>query len=87
MWLDLAEHAAQHVTLAFSALGLALAAGLPLGGFAAQRADIRGVALALAGIGRTVPSLAVLMLLLPVKILIRHVFRIKYIWITPWFNI
>jgi len=29
----------------------------------------------------------ILMLLLPVKILLRHVFRIKYIWITPWFNI
>jgi Cytochrome b(C-terminal)/b6/petD len=29
----------------------------------------------------------ILMLLLPVKILLRLVFRIKYIWITPWFNI
>jgi hypothetical protein len=27
------------------------------------------------------------MLLLPVKILIRHLLRIKYVWVTPWFNI
>ncbi len=27
------------------------------------------------------------MLLLPVKILLRLLFRIKYIWVTPWFNI
>jgi hypothetical protein len=24
---------------------------------------------------------------LPVKILLRLMFRIKYIWVTPWFNI
>jgi hypothetical protein len=29
----------------------------------------------------------VTMLLLPVKIILRHVFRIKYLWVTPWFNI
>jgi len=29
----------------------------------------------------------VVMLLLPIKILIRLLFRIKYIWITPWFNV
>jgi hypothetical protein len=29
----------------------------------------------------------VLMLAVPVKILLRLVFRIKYIWVTPWFNI
>jgi hypothetical protein len=29
----------------------------------------------------------ILMLLLPVKMLLRLVFRIKYVWITPWFNI
>ena len=28
-----------------------------------------------------------IMLLLPIKILIRHMFRIKYIWVTPWFNL
>jgi len=29
----------------------------------------------------------VIMLALPVKILARQLFRIKYVWITPWFNI
>jgi hypothetical protein len=29
----------------------------------------------------------VIMLSLPVKILIRLMFRIKYVWVTPWFNI
>ena len=29
----------------------------------------------------------IVMLLLPVKMLLRLVFRIKYVWITPWFNI
>ena len=29
----------------------------------------------------------VMMLLLPVKIILRLVFRIKYLWVTPWFNI
>ena len=28
-----------------------------------------------------------MMMLLPIKILIRHLFRIKYIWVTPWFNV
>ena len=29
----------------------------------------------------------VAMLSLPVKILLRILFRIKYVWVTPWFNI
>ncbi len=29
----------------------------------------------------------VIMLALPVKILIRQLFRLKYVWVTPWFNI
>jgi hypothetical protein len=29
----------------------------------------------------------VMMLLLPVKIILRLLFRIKYLWVTPWFNI
>jgi hypothetical protein len=35
----------------------------------------------------TMQIFLVLMLSLPVKILIRHLFRIKYVWVTPWFNI
>ena len=29
----------------------------------------------------------VLMLSLPIKILLRLVLRIKYVWVTPWFSI
>jgi hypothetical protein len=35
----------------------------------------------------TMQMLLVLMMLLPVKIIFRLLFRIKYIWVTPWFNI
>ena len=35
----------------------------------------------------TVQALLILMLSLPVKILLRLLFRIKYIWVTPWFSI
>lgn len=35
----------------------------------------------------TLQIFLITMLLLPIKILIRHLFRIKYIWITPWFNV
>ena len=65
MWTDLAAHTAQHVGLAAAALAIALAAGVPLGIAAATCAPLRNPALALAGIGRTLPSLAVLTLLLP----------------------
>lgn len=62
---ELAAHLLQHLTLALSGLALALAAGLPLGVLAAEYAPLRGAVLAASGIGRTLPSLAVLMLLLP----------------------
>lgn len=65
MWTDLAAHAGQHVVLALSALLLATVAGVPLGVAAATWSPLRHPALAVAGIGRTIPSLAVLMLLLP----------------------
>ncbi len=35
----------------------------------------------------TVQVFLVLMLSLPVKILLRLLFRIKYVWVTPWFSI
>lgn len=62
---DFTAHVVEHLVLALSALALALAAGLPLGILAAESPSLRGVVLASAGIGRTLPSLAVLMLLLP----------------------
>jgi osmoprotectant transport system permease protein len=63
--LDFTTHVGEHLVLAASALVLALAAGLPLGVLAAESAAVRSGVLAIAGIGRTLPSLAVLMLLLP----------------------
>jgi hypothetical protein len=35
----------------------------------------------------TMQLFLIIMLALPVKILIRLLFRIKYVWITPWFNV
>ena len=35
----------------------------------------------------TLQSLLLVMLALPVKIILRLVFRIKYVWVTPWFNV
>ncbi|MDA2913031.1 cytochrome C [Acidobacteriia bacterium AH_259_A11_L15] len=35
----------------------------------------------------TIQFFAVTMLGLPVKILLRQLFRIKYVWVTPWFNV
>jgi len=35
----------------------------------------------------TLQVFLILMMLLPIKMVIRLVFRIKYIWITPWFNV
>jgi osmoprotectant transport system permease protein len=62
---DLATHVTEHLSLALSALALALAVGLPFGILAAEAPALRSGVLALAGVGRTLPSLAVLMLLLP----------------------
>jgi len=35
----------------------------------------------------TLQFLLVLMLSLPVKMILRLLFRVKYVWVTPWFNI
>jgi hypothetical protein len=35
----------------------------------------------------TMELFLVLMLSLPVKILLRLLLRIKYVWVTPWFSI
>jgi osmoprotectant transport system permease protein len=62
---ELSAHVAQHLSLSLTALALALCAGVPLGVLAAESPGLRGGVLALASVGRTLPSLAVLMLLLP----------------------
>jgi osmoprotectant transport system permease protein len=65
VWTDLTASAAQHLILAGSALALAVILGLPLGVLATQGSRVRAVVLSVAGVGRTLPSIAVLMLLLP----------------------
>ena len=65
MMHDLAAHAMQHLILAGTALGAALLLGAPMGAICARSGLLRGPLLAAAGIGRTIPSLAVLALMLP----------------------
>jgi osmoprotectant transport system permease protein len=62
---DFFAHVWAHVALAASALLLAAAIGIPLGGWCADRTLPRGVLLGLAGGLRVVPSLAILTLALP----------------------
>ncbi|MBV8198274.1 MAG: ABC transporter permease subunit [Candidatus Eremiobacteraeota bacterium] len=62
---ELGAHVVSHLALAAAALALALLVGVPLGILAANRPALRGSVLGLAGVGRTLPSLAVLMFLLP----------------------
>jgi hypothetical protein len=35
----------------------------------------------------TMQALLITMLALPIKIILRLLFRIKYVWVTPWFNV
>ncbi len=65
MSADFFAHLGTHVALAVSALLVAAAIGIPLGGLCADRPLPRGLLLALAGGLRVVPSLAVLTLALP----------------------
>lgn len=66
MGLDIVGHALRHAQICLAALALACAVGVPLGVFAAVRRLARMPVLALAAIGRTIPSLALLTLMLPV---------------------
>lgn len=65
MGADLLASLGQHIALCLAALIIAIATGVALGVAAAYLAAIRSGILALASIGRTLPSLAVLALLLP----------------------
>ncbi len=65
MTADFIAHLGAHVTLAGSALIVALALGIPLAGLSADRTIPRAILLALAGGFRVVPSLAILTLAIP----------------------
>jgi osmoprotectant transport system permease protein len=63
--LDLLVHVRDHLTLAATALAVALAAGIPLGAVIARSPHLRGPSLAAVYIARVIPSLAVLAIMLP----------------------
>ena len=63
--LALALHVRDHLLLAGAALALALLAGLPAGVWAARSDRFRQLALGTINVGRVIPSLAVLALMLP----------------------
>ena len=65
MWADLLQHAARHAEISLEALTLACALGVPLGTTAATVRRLKDPVLGAAAIGRTLPSLALLTLLLP----------------------
>jgi|SRR5579872_4101945 len=65
MWADILIHAGEQLLLAARALACAAAIGLPLGALAATAPALRTPILAAAAVGRTVPSIALLTLLLP----------------------
>lgn len=64
--LDLVVHARDHLVLAGAALALALLLGIPAGAGAARSGRFGAIALGAIGVGRVIPSLAVLALMLPV---------------------
>ena len=65
MWADLLQHAVRHAQISLEALAFACAIGVPLGTLAATVRRLKDPVLAAAAIGRTLPSLALLTLLLP----------------------
>ncbi|HET9031131.1 MAG TPA: ABC transporter permease [Candidatus Aquilonibacter sp.] len=66
MWPTILLHAWRHLVLSIDALSTAVLAGTALGLLAWAVRPARTTVLALAAIGRTVPSIALLMLLIPV---------------------
>ena len=65
LWGSIARNTAQHLKLVALSLLLAVLAGIPLGVLAARSALLGGAILSLSGILQTIPSLALLALLIP----------------------
>jgi osmoprotectant transport system permease protein len=63
--MDLVTHVRDHLTLSAAALAVALLIGLPLGVLVSGSARLRPVTLGAIYVGRVVPSLAVLAIMLP----------------------
>lgn len=65
-WADLGSHVVTYLALAFEALGLGAVAGIALGVLASHAGGARTPVLALANVGRAIPSLALLTFMVPV---------------------
>ena len=72
-WRFALEHQAEilratleHVKLVVIAMALAILIGVPLGMFIVRRATLRAIALGIAGIFQTIPSLAIFGFLIPI---------------------
>jgi osmoprotectant transport system permease protein len=65
MSADFFAHVRAHIVLSALALGIALAVGLPLGTLIARTGLVRAPILAAVNTARVIPSLAILMLMLP----------------------
>ena len=72
-WTFLAEHHSEilgatleHVELVVIAMAFAILIGVPLGMFIVQRAKLRAIALGIAGVFQTIPSLALFGFLIPI---------------------
>ncbi len=66
MWPSILQHAWRHAVLSVDALASAAVLGCALGIAAWSWSAVRGLALGAAALGRTIPSIALLMLLIPV---------------------
>ncbi|MBV8639644.1 MAG: ABC transporter permease [Candidatus Eremiobacteraeota bacterium] len=66
MWPSILQHAWRHAELSLDALACAAVLGCALGVAAWAWSSVRGLVLGAAALGRTIPSIALLTLLLPV---------------------
>jgi len=64
-WSDFFAHVRTHIVLAASALAVAVLVGIPLGTLSARKRAVRPSILAAVNTARVIPSLTVLMLMLP----------------------
>src|SRR5260370_20155687 len=63
---EILEATANHLTLVLIAMAFAIVIGVPLGMFIVHRATLRNVALGLASVFQTIPSLALFGFLIPI---------------------
>ena len=69
LWQQIGELTLEHVVLVAIAVGIAAAIALPAGVLATRRAGFRRVALAVANVLQTIPSLALFGLLIPLPLI------------------